>query len=161
MKTTNNSNKYFFLITYIETMCQRFSECDVPIQDLACKSSSEHNLYFKCDGAIDNIPDTAWIKKEFGDEKPWIRLNFGNVYKVENIEFVHHSNISREMFKDVVLEFDGYVKDKVVLDNTRATTINLTRISTFVKITGITSHDDHFHHNGFSEIKIFGCYEGK
>ena len=98
-----------------------------------------------------------------------IYLDFGNVYMVERIELMQHTNETNEMLNDLKLEFFGGVtEDNITINKTtndnltiNNITLDSSRRSTFVNITGISSYNPNIDNNGFSEIQVFGCYDGK
>ena len=77
---------------------------------------------------------------------------------------MHHSNDPTEMFRELKLQFsDGITTEVTVKNETNARiTFNSQYLvsSSFVNITALESNHTHFHGNGFSDIKVFGYYEG-
>ena len=97
------------------------------------------------------------------ENNPWIKLELGSLYDIQAIEFTHHSNITFEMFKDLILEFSNNMNESVTLNsNTSINMINFTNpiSSSFVKVVGQNSYGDSFQGTGFAEIRVYGCYEG-
>ena len=119
-------------------------------------------MHFECELAIDGLTVTSWMMQKYGDETPWIHLELGNLYQITAIEFTHYSNVTDEMFKDLLIEFSDGIKESVTLNSTSVVNmINITHstATSFLKINMINSYDTYFHGTGFAEIKMFGCYE--
>ena len=145
------------------------SECLSEIRALGCKASCEQSFNYDCKLAIDGLIETFWMIRHFenNDEdyenNPWIKLELGSLYDIQAIEFTHHSNITFEMFKDLILEFSNNMNESVTLNsNTSINMINFTNpiSSSFVKVVGQNSYGDSFQGTGFAEIRVYGCYEG-
>ena len=145
------------------------SECLSQIRALGCKASCEQSFNYDCKLAIDGLFETFWMIQHFenNDEdyenNPWIKLELGSLYDIQAIEFTHHSNITFEMFKDLILEFSNNMNESVTLNST--TSINMINFtnpisSSFVKVVGQNSYGDSFQGTGFAEIRVYGCYEG-
>ena len=138
--------------------------CDMQIRASICNASSEYNENFECQLAIDGLTTTSWMMQKYGDENPWIHLELGNLYKINAIEFTHNSNVTEEMFKELLIEFSDGIKENIFLSN--ASLVNMINITNswptrYLKITVINSYDTYLHDTGFAEIKMFGCYESK
>ena len=135
-----------------------FEDCNDELAITSCTASTEFSNSFDCKKAFDGNEYDGWATSYEGDGA-WIKLNLDIPYRLTKIMILQRLN---EFFKDVSLEFFLGAAVTFTLSNVKAwETIELAENSIFtdfVKITGINVHNKM--HNGFAELKVFGCASG-
>ena len=135
-----------------------------------CTASTEYGVQniFPCTKAINKNPDDSWVTN--GEAVgAWIRISLDKTYLVTRIQLRHRARgRNHEKFKGIKVEFsDGAKVEHDLKDNMDMNEVPLTNVHSteFVKITSM-SHVPHPNgwknsNNGFSDIRIFGCVQGK
>ena len=129
-----------------------------------CLASTECSNVYSCEKAFDGFLTDGWASSYEG-VGAWIQLNFDKLYSITKIAVMQRPQQS-ESIKDVSLEFSDGTLVTFVLPNTPnqwieidlatygdVITSNYVNITVRSVYTGINS--------GFTEIKIFGCVDGK
>ena len=153
----------------------KLSECAQEIEldkdAMTCSASTEYGIQnvYPCINAINKDPSNSWVTN--GEPVgAWIKISLDKTYRVTRMKLRHRAKgAATEKFKGIKIEFsDGAGVDHDLEDTMNMNEIALTssHVTDFVKITS-TSHiphpwgNGHNGNNGFSDIRIFGCVEGR
>ena len=147
--------------------------CNSQINGVTCSASSEFNNNvhsYPCENAINGDSKSSWSTQGEG-VGAWIKLNFGEFYRVTSIEIKHRGGglyPSRELFKEISLQFSNGETSTFTLNNIPYTApgglvwnnIHFPKhpISDYVTIRATSVYGTI--NNGFSDIRVYGCREG-
>ena len=134
-----------------------------------CSASSKKRKNRRCQNAIDGNLSSDWATAGEGAGS-WIQLNFERFYKIKMIKIKHRATGSKpegELFKDVSFDFSDGQKIYATLNNiTYKIGLVWNEIvfpshpeSDYIKITATSVYSTI--NNGFSDIRVYGCLDGK
>ena len=129
-----------------------------------CSASTEYSNAFRCEKAFDGVLTDGWasVNEVAG---AWIQPNFDGLYSITKIAVMQRPQ-QNESIKDVSLEFsDGSLVNFILPDTPNQwieidlRTYGNVITSSYVNITVKSVYVGRY--SGFTEIKIFGCVDGK